>query len=89
MVIKADVSPYAVFSDISLPKGFTGSRGGGSDGRGKRRRHGTSVAPEMYARPDGTVYACGMFFQYSHYTCRNRLAICCVYLPLHASLPFV
>ncbi|KAH6715623.1 FAD dependent oxidoreductase [Leptodontidium sp. MPI-SDFR-AT-0119] len=60
VVIKADVSPYAVFSDISLPKGFTGSRGGGgSDGRGKTRRHGTSVAPEMYARPDGTVYACG------------------------------
>ncbi|KAH7321864.1 FAD dependent oxidoreductase [Rhexocercosporidium sp. MPI-PUGE-AT-0058] len=55
VVIKADVTPYAVFSDITLPKGFTGSRGGD----GKRRRHGTSVAPEMYARPDGTVYACG------------------------------
>ncbi|KAG4442587.1 hypothetical protein IFR05_001917 [Cadophora sp. M221] len=58
VVIKADVSPYAVFSDISLPKSFTGSRGGG-DGKTKKRRHGSSVAPEMYARPDGTVYACG------------------------------
>lgn len=55
VVIEADVSPYAVFSEISLPKDF------GRTGRGdvKTRRHGTSVSPEMYARPDGTVYACG------------------------------
>ncbi|XMA12647.1 hypothetical protein WAI453_005438 [Rhynchosporium graminicola] len=53
VVIEADVSPYAVFSDIDLPKDF------GKSGEGKRRKHGRSVAPEMYARPDGTVYACG------------------------------
>ncbi|KAI9049346.1 hypothetical protein LZ554_007190 [Drepanopeziza brunnea f. sp. 'monogermtubi'] len=55
VVFEADVSPYAVFSEISLPKDF--GRMGGDDV--KRRRHGTSVSPEMYARPDGTVYACG------------------------------
>ncbi|KAH7393516.1 FAD dependent oxidoreductase [Cadophora sp. MPI-SDFR-AT-0126] len=54
VVIEADVSPYAIFTEISLPKGFKGL----GDGDGKRR-HGSTVAPEMYARPDGTVYACG------------------------------
>lgn len=56
MVIKADVSPYAIFSEIELPKGF-----GRKEGEDKKRRHGLSVSPEMYARPDGTVYACGEF----------------------------
>lgn len=55
VVIKADVTPYAVFTEIELPKNF------GPTGKGdvKKRRHGKSVNPEMYARPDGTVYACG------------------------------
>ncbi|CAL3965632.1 unnamed protein product [Diplocarpon coronariae] len=51
VVVKADVSPWAVFSEIELPQDF----GGGGQGR----KHGMVVAPEMYARPDGTVYACG------------------------------
>ena len=51
VVVEADVSPYAVFSEISLPKGFGGD---------VKSRHGSTVSPEMYARPDGTVYACGM-----------------------------
>merc|ERR1712000_237126 len=46
----ADVSPYAVFSEIGLPEGFGGDL---------KSRHGSTVSPEMYARPDGTVYACG------------------------------
>ncbi|KAK2628405.1 hypothetical protein QTJ16_001508 [Diplocarpon rosae] len=53
VVVKADVSPWAVFTEIELPRGF------GAEGKGKGRKHGMLVAPEMYARPDGTVYACG------------------------------
>jgi glycine/D-amino acid oxidase-like deaminating enzyme len=56
VVIKADVSPYAIFTDIELPKNYAASR---KDV--KKRKHGKSVNPEMYARPDGTVYACGKF----------------------------
>ncbi|KAI5289259.1 Processing alpha glucosidase I, partial [Ascosphaera acerosa] len=41
------VSGYALFTEINLPAGFKGARG---------RRMET---PEIYARPDGTVYACG------------------------------
>lgn len=55
VVITAAVSPYAIFSEIDLPKDF--GRPGGGDV--KKRRHGLTVSPEMYARPDGTVYACG------------------------------
>jgi glycine/D-amino acid oxidase-like deaminating enzyme len=54
VVIKADVSPYAIFTDIELPRNYAASR---KDV--KKRKHGKSVNPEMYARPDGTVYACG------------------------------
>ena len=57
VVIEADVSPYAVFTEIELPKEF-GRKGGGDV---KFRRHGKRVSPEMYARPDGTVYACGSY----------------------------
>ena len=56
VVIKAEVAPYAIFSEIALPKGFNRTGGQGVE----TRRHGLSVSPEMYARPDGTVYACGM-----------------------------
>lgn len=57
VVIKAEVSPYALFTEIALPKDF--GRTGGGDVR--RRRHGLNVSPEIYARPDGTAYACGEF----------------------------
>jgi hypothetical protein len=61
VVIKADVSPWAVFTEIDLPKDF------GKKERAdvKKRRHGLNVNPEMYARPDGTVYACGKIFTLS------------------------
>lgn len=42
------VSAYAVFTSIVLP---TDNKAG--------RRSKTTVAPEIYARPDNTVYACG------------------------------
>jgi glycine/D-amino acid oxidase-like deaminating enzyme len=57
VVVKADVTPYAIFSEINLPKDFGRTSGGDV----KRRKHGLTVSPEMYARPDGTVYACGSF----------------------------
>ena len=47
VVIEAEVSPYAIFSEIELPIDF------------KSTRHGTDVSPEIYPRPDGSVYACG------------------------------
>ncbi|KAI0471849.1 FAD dependent oxidoreductase [Xylariaceae sp. FL0804] len=58
VVFAADVSPYAVFTNISLPAAWVPAH---RLARGqKRRRHkkGT-VDPEMYARPGGEVYACG------------------------------
>lgn len=49
IIIKPQVpiSGYALFTEINLPPGFKGSKG---------RRMDT---PEIYARPDNTVYACG------------------------------
>ena len=54
VVIEADVSPYAIFSEIQLPKELV---------KAARRKHVMSMSPEMYARPDGTVYACGQIFR--------------------------
>jgi glycine/D-amino acid oxidase-like deaminating enzyme len=41
-----EVSPYCLFTELSVPA------------KGKKRGH-DSVSPEIYARPDGTIYACG------------------------------
>lgn len=55
VTIKADVSPYAIFSEVRLPAGF-----GRTDENVKgKNRYGKTVSPEMYARPNGEVYACG------------------------------
>jgi len=43
------VSPYCLFTSLSIPKNFNA-------GTKSRANH---VTPEIYARPDGTVYACG------------------------------
>jgi glycine/D-amino acid oxidase-like deaminating enzyme len=59
VTIKADVSPYAVFCEIELPKDF--GRTNESE-KGRMRKNGKMVSPEMYARPNGEVYACGMCF---------------------------
>jgi glycine/D-amino acid oxidase-like deaminating enzyme len=56
VVVKADVSPHIIFSEIELPKGFA-KKGGNV----KSRRHGRIVGPEIYPRPDGTIYACGSY----------------------------
>lgn len=49
IVIKAEVSNYAIFSEIDLPAGF----------EGRKSSRSKTVSPEMYARPDGTIYCCG------------------------------
>jgi glycine/D-amino acid oxidase-like deaminating enzyme len=60
------VSAYAIFTEITLPPSF--SRSGASASRkdegvtSPRRRRTTpprTVAPEIYARPNDEVYACG------------------------------
>lgn len=46
------VSPYALFTAIKLPAGFPSAT--------NRPLRGAQMAePEIYARPDGTAYACG------------------------------
>ncbi|KAG9235394.1 FAD dependent oxidoreductase [Amylocarpus encephaloides] len=57
VVIKADVSPYAIFTQIDLPRNFSTLGKAGMEER--RHAPGDPVNPEMYARPDGTIYACG------------------------------
>ncbi|KAI9733496.1 MAG: hypothetical protein M1818_007244 [Claussenomyces sp. TS43310] len=56
VTIKADVTPYAIFSEIELPPDF-----GRTDEstKGRKSKFGKVVSPEMYARPNGEVYACG------------------------------
>lgn len=56
VVYDADVSPYAVFTDIELPPDFVPEH---RAKMGQKRRHKGSVDPEIYARPFGEVYACG------------------------------
>lgn len=56
VVWEADVSPYAIFTDISLPSDYVPAH---RADKGQRRRHRGSVDPEIYARPFNEVYACG------------------------------
>ncbi|KAL2157541.1 hypothetical protein VTH06DRAFT_5918 [Thermothelomyces fergusii] len=56
VVFEADVSPYAVFTDIQLPADYVPEH---RASQGQRRRHRGNVDPEIYARPFGEVYACG------------------------------
>jgi glycine/D-amino acid oxidase-like deaminating enzyme len=58
VVFEADVSPYAVFTDIQLPADYIPEH---RASQGQKRRHKGNVDPEIYARPFGEVYACGMF----------------------------
>ncbi|KJZ71447.1 hypothetical protein HIM_09171 [Hirsutella minnesotensis 3608] len=56
VVYEADVSPFAVFTDIQLPSSFVPEH---RARKGQKRMHKGSVDPEIYARPFGEVYACG------------------------------
>ncbi|KAL2260926.1 hypothetical protein VTK26DRAFT_4947 [Humicola hyalothermophila] len=56
VVFEADVSPYAVFTDIQLPPDYVPAH---RAAKGQKRRHRGNVDPEIYARPFGEVYACG------------------------------
>ncbi|KAL2207635.1 FAD dependent oxidoreductase [Sarocladium strictum] len=56
VVYDADVTPYAVFTDIELPSDYVPEH---RLKLGQKRRHKGSVDPEIYARPFGEVYACG------------------------------
>lgn len=56
VVYEAEVSPYAVFTDIQLPGDYVPEH---RKRLGQRRRHRGNVDPEIYARPFGEVYACG------------------------------
>lgn len=57
VVYEAEVGPYAVFTDIQLPGDFVPEH---RAAKGQRRKHRGNVDPEIYARPGGEVYACGM-----------------------------
>lgn len=56
VVFEADVSPYAVFTDIQLPVDYVPDH---RASKGQKRRHKGNVDPEVYARPNKEVYACG------------------------------
>ncbi|EJT77540.1 FAD-dependent oxidoreductase [Gaeumannomyces tritici R3-111a-1] len=55
VVWEADVSPFAVFTSITLPDGYVPAH---RAAKGEKRKH-SRVDPEAYARPFGEVYACG------------------------------
>ncbi|QDS76699.1 hypothetical protein FKW77_000756 [Venturia effusa] len=50
------VSPYTLFTSISLPNDFYKYSSSSSRKLGK---HGNVVTPEIYARPNNEIYACG------------------------------
>lgn len=56
VVFDADVSPYAVFTDIQLPTDYVPEH---RARMGQKRKHRGNVDPEIYARPGREVYACG------------------------------
>lgn len=55
------VSPYALFTSISLPAGFPSPSSSSSNGKSNTvpSTRPRTVEPEIYARPDRTAYACG------------------------------
>lgn len=56
------ISPYALFTSIALPAGFpapTPQNARGTPAAQQPLKRMQVVEPEIYARPDGTAYACG------------------------------
>ncbi|KAI1867876.1 hypothetical protein JX265_003929 [Neoarthrinium moseri] len=56
VIFEADVSPYAVFTSISLPREWVPAHRAAA---GQKRTHMGYVDPEVYARPGREAYACG------------------------------
>ncbi|QUC22634.1 uncharacterized protein UV8b_06875 [Ustilaginoidea virens] len=56
VVFEADVSPFAVFTNVQLPHDFVPEH---RAKLGQKRLHRSRVDPEIYARPFGEAYACG------------------------------
>jgi len=60
VVFNADVSPYAIFTEIKLPIDYIPEH---RIRKGQKKKHRGRVDPEVYARPNGEVYACGKDFE--------------------------
>lgn len=78
VVYEADVSPYAVFTDVQLPADYVPEH---RKRMGQRRKHRGNVDPEIYARPFGEVYACGKFIHEDTRTpglflCFKKICLC-------------
>ncbi|KAJ3495012.1 hypothetical protein NLG97_g3701 [Lecanicillium saksenae] len=56
VVYEAELSPFAIFTDVELPKSFVPEH---RAAKGQKRMHKGRVDPEIYARPFGEAYACG------------------------------
>lgn len=56
ILYEADLSPNALFCYVTLPSGWVAPHRVGTVRPVKKR---LTVDPEIYPRPDGTVYACG------------------------------
>lgn len=56
VVLRANLTPYAVFTNISLPRGWIPPH---RVAKGQKRQHKANVDPEVYARPGNEAYVCG------------------------------
>ncbi|TQV98967.1 hypothetical protein V2A60_007342 [Cordyceps javanica] len=56
VVYDADISAFAVFTDVELPRSFVPEH---RAAKGQKRMHKGRVDPEIYARPFKEAYACG------------------------------
>jgi glycine/D-amino acid oxidase-like deaminating enzyme len=56
IVYEAEVSPFAIFTNVELPSSWVPEH---RARLGQPRKHGNEVDPEIYARPFNEVYACG------------------------------